>query len=178
MVELGSRRFRQEILVDVPTTCPTCQVQQNEQHAVVAARLEQQVEVYERDLIAKIEERDDPRQRLDDEGIHEVNDLREIIETIQRDNQEHEARETAFEAERRERLVVMESQNAQTETALVDLEVKIQIAMLEYQELKTKFKENYEKDSHCREPSVCNGTRRRHYGDSGLRFGQSICRQR
>lgn len=151
MVELGAPsgtlRFRQETSVDVPSTCPACQVNQTEQHAAAAARLQQQVEGYERDLISTIEERDDLLQRLENDGIRKVNDLREIIETIHRDNQEYEARETALEAERRERLVVMESQNAQTDTVPLDLEEKMQIAMLEYQELKANLKEKKEKNT-------------------------------
>jgi hypothetical protein len=44
-----------------------------------ARGLEQQVEGYERDLISAIEERDDLLQRLENDGIVEVNGLREII---------------------------------------------------------------------------------------------------
>jgi hypothetical protein len=141
--------------------CPPCQVRQNEQHAAAAARLpeekvtaderatglERQVEGYERDSISTIEERDDLLQRLKNDGILEVNDLRAIIETIDRNNQEYEARVSALGAQQRKRLAWMEAQNAQIDTAILDLEEKLQIAVLEFGGSSADFKENKEKDT-------------------------------
>ena len=109
--------------------------------------LEQQVERYERDLISTVEERDDPLQRLENDDIAEVDDLREIVETIRRDNEEHDARETALAAEQREHLAQMEAPNSKTDTAILDLEEKLQIALLEYQKLSQDLKEKKEKDT-------------------------------
>lgn len=117
-------------------------------------------------------------QRVENDGIREINDLRDLMEAIQRDIQVHEARETVLDAERRERLAQMEAQNAQTDTAILDLEQKLQIAMLVYPELRAEFKGKWKEKGHRSDPGICDGPKQRHCGDSGPRIGQNICRQR
>jgi hypothetical protein len=59
-------------------------------------RLQQQVEGYERDLISTTEKRDDVLQRLEGEGVREVNDWREAVEAFQRDDKVDVLCEIAF----------------------------------------------------------------------------------
>lgn len=73
-----------------------------------------------------------------------VNGLRETIEAIRRDNEAFELREAALVAEQTERLAQMEAQNAEADTALLDLEEKLQTALLEFRAPNATLKENKE----------------------------------
>ncbi|KAF2629981.1 hypothetical protein BU25DRAFT_485114 [Macroventuria anomochaeta] len=147
-------RYHVQYSTRVDVRCGACQRQQlvnrdaEVQGLYAASRdLQRQVEQYELDLIETIEERDDVLQRLENEGIREVRDLRDTIADIRKQNEEYDLQATAFMAQQRERLAQMEAQNAEADTALLDLEEKLQIALLEHQMLHEKLKEYQETDT-------------------------------